>query len=218
MKIGATDFNPKEINWTPSAIWLVIMNLIPIGGVFLFGWDVGTLLFLYWVESVIIGLLNIPKILSCRGYDNSVGRAAGKGGLTYLAIFFTVHYGMFSVGHIVFLSSFFDSIPSILDVFNGTRSGAGILLTMCGLGLSHVMSMLLNFYGKKEYLNRSAHTQMFMPYGRIVVMHVVIIVGGMLVQAFGQPILALLLLVGLKIIIDLVAHSVEHKVSKAGIS
>ena len=49
-----------------------------------------------------------------------------------------------------------------------------------------------------------------MPYSRIVLLHVVIVLSGFAVIAAGQGIVTLALLVGFKIIFDLAAHIVEH--------
>jgi hypothetical protein len=51
---------------------------------------------------------------------------------------------------------------------------------------------------------------MFRPYGRIVIMHLTIIFGGILIQSFGAPLLALLVMISLKILIDLTAHFRSH--------
>ena len=51
---------------------------------------------------------------------------------------------------------------------------------------------------------------MFMPYSRIVILHVVIIFGGALTVAMGQGLAMLVLLVLIKIGFDLAAHLAEH--------
>ena len=51
---------------------------------------------------------------------------------------------------------------------------------------------------------------MFRPYGRIVVLHLTVLLGGFLVMALGAPAAAIVLLVGLKTAIDLGAHLKER--------
>ncbi|RKQ69067.1 hypothetical protein DES40_1847 [Litorimonas taeanensis] len=201
----------RQINFTPAIFFLVVMNLLPVLGVFLFGWDTGTLLLLYWLESIVIGILNIPKILSCQGDDeNAAKQPPSLGGKLFLCVFFSVHYGVFSFGHYTFLDAFFNSIPPLSDLIAEIISAQGLAVSVIGLMVSHLFSMFRNFYGKAEYKMRSANTQMFIPYGRVFIMHIVIMFGGALVQAFGAPILALVLLVLLKTLIDIVSHSAEH--------
>jgi len=52
----------SEFRFTPAILALIVMNMIPLVGVLKFGWDAGTIVFLYWLENVVIGLLNIPKM------------------------------------------------------------------------------------------------------------------------------------------------------------
>ena len=79
----------EKFQFTAASLALIGMNLIPLVGVFWFGWDVSVIIFLYWLENVIIGLLNIPKILSCKGA--AYGRPHHRkniGSLLFLSGFF----------------------------------------------------------------------------------------------------------------------------------
>ena len=49
------------------------------------------------------------------------------------------------------------------------------------------------------------------PYGRVVVLHLTILLGGFAAMLLGSPLWALLLLIGLKIALDLKAHLKEHR-------
>lgn len=197
----------SEFRFTPAVIALIVMNLIPLIGVFYFGWDAGTIVFLYWLENVIIGLLNIPKIISCQGGPGS--RRSSTGGLAYLSVFFAFHYGMFCFGHYFFLQSTYRSLPNFEEILPALLSPV-LFWSLLGLALSHVVSMLVNFYGRGEYKSRSPNAQMFIPYSRIVLLHIVIIFSGFVAVAAGQGTATLLLLVVLKIIFDLAAHIIEH--------
>lgn len=204
------EFNFKDIEWTPAVWALIVMNLIPIAGVIFFGWNAGIIIFLYWLENVVIGVLNIPKLLTARGTDSASQTSTGVftlAGAIFLSAFFTVHYGMFCFGHYVFLKSSFDEVPSFAEMF--TRGD--ILIALGGLGVSHIISMLVNFYGRDEYKRRSPNTQMFLPYSRIVILHVVIIFGGFFTMFSGGGLISLIMLVVLKTIVDLAAHLAEHK-------
>lgn len=63
---------------------LVLANLVALIGVLFLGWNLAMILVLYWVESGIVGLLNLPKILLARGpltltaRGRLVGRADGQ--------------------------------------------------------------------------------------------------------------------------------------------
>jgi hypothetical protein len=118
-----------------------------------------------------------------------------------LIAFFLAHYGIFMTVHGVFLYSFF-GIPR-LPVIQW-------LSTTLLLFTSHGVSYLVYFLGRGEYRAISPSQQMARPYGRIVVMHLTIILGGVLLQALKAPAIVLVLLVGLKIAVDLVAHVRSH--------
>jgi len=194
---------------TSSAIFLILANMIPIFGVLFWGWDAVSILVLYWLESVIIGILNIPKILACRKTEE--GRFSMAFANLSLCGFFCVHYGMFTWGHGVFLAEMFGARP----IMEGLLSGGPILWTALTFLISHSLSMFINFFGKKEYLGREPNAQMVSVYGRVFVMHLVVIFGGFLVQEFGAPIFAVILLIVLKTVIDLAAHTKEHKAREA---
>ncbi len=200
----------SQIEWTPAVYALILMNLIPIGGAIFFGWDAGIIIFLYWLENVVIGILNIPKLLTAQGTDGAAVSATGifklAGGL-FLCAFFAVHYGMFCVGHYAFLKASFDQVPSFAEIF----SRGDILIALGGLAVSHIISMFVNFYGKGEYKRRSPNAQMFLPYSRIVILHVVIIFGGFFTMMPGSGLISLILLVVIKTVVDLAAHIAEHK-------
>lgn len=79
-----------------------------------------------------------------------------------------------------------------------------------GLSLSHIFSLIVNWLGKREYVGVAANEQMFKPYGRVIVMHVTIIFGGVFAM-MGGGVGALVLLVALKTGSDVASHAVSHR-------
>lgn len=185
------------IKLTPALIFLIGVNLIPVLGVIFLGWDMVTIIVLYWLETVIIGLVNIPKMWMCEG---------GIGIKIFITLFFMFHFGMFSGGHYTFLNQMFGAG----DILSSIRAEGPLMWAALSLLISHLFSMAVNFIGKREYAGRNVGAQMFFPYGRIVVMHIVIIFGGALTLFLGEPLFALLLLIVLKTLMDIAAHSLEH--------
>jgi hypothetical protein len=57
---------------------------------------------------------------------------------------------------------------------------------------------------------------MFAPYGRLVVLHITIIFGGIAISTTGAPVAAIAILVVLKTILDLGFHLAEHRKAAAG--
>lgn len=190
---------------TLSGLFLILSNLIPLIGVIAFGWNASAIIFLYWLESVIIGLLNVPKIVTARG-GQGVGRPPETApSRPFFTLFFILHYGIFTFVHGVFVFVMFGS--GLVEDEGMMKMVPWVALSFL---LSHGFSMARNYYGRKEYLTRHPMRQMFQPYGRVFVMHAVILGGGWLVDRYGGPVYALALLVILKTVIDLIAHNLEH--------
>lgn len=179
--------------------------MVPLLGVIFLEWTVSSVLILYWVETLIIGLLNVVKILTSKGFI--LGRL-------FTVVFFTFHFGMFCMGHGAFIVEIFDGGLEMTSLLLGgplAIAGASFLV-------SHSVSLIFNYFGKFEAERLPANEQMFQPYGRIVLMHIVILAGGVLTQMLGTPLAALLLLIAIKTGIDLIAHTKEHTHNQQGLS
>lgn len=182
-----------------SAAALVIANLTPLAGVMLFEWRVLDVLLLYWAENVVIGVINVLRMLVA-------------GGGRYLLIpFFATHYGIFCFGHYLAVTSLF-----------GTDSGTAAALPqywqpqlwwgVAAIAVSHLLSFALNFIGEEEYLRTNIGELMHRPYGRIVTLHIAVIAGGLLVSLLGNPVWMLIILIAIKIVIDLRLHGRERQI------
>lgn len=221
---------------SPVAIALLVgVNLIPLAGALFWGWDVFTLLILYWLENGIVGVFNVLKMALAQGpVDSRAGApempsAARK---ATLIPFFIVHYGIFWVVHGVFVMS----LPAIIGLGFGAQTPpilpdgsfigfeedvVGPRLDLVawgaiGLAISHGVSFLLNYMGRGEYRTASIGLLMFTPYIRLVALHITIIVGAMLSIRLGSPIGAMIVLVAIKIAIDLALHIREHRKAETG--
>ncbi len=208
----------KKLNLSlrsPSVLFLLIANLIPVYGVLFLDWKIFYLIFLFWLENVYIGFFNVLKMLCCCPSNgmNWLGKI-------FIVPFFTIHYGMFTAIHGIFVMLIFGSkaiqfkgFPDI-DVFlNILQMNDLDWIALC-LFLSHGFSFLWNYIGKKEYETTDLKTLMGKPYGRIVVLHLTILIGGFLLMALKSPIVGLLLFIMLKIIMDISSHNKEHKIKK----
>jgi Family of unknown function (DUF6498) len=246
--IGSAVRLARATSTTSSAIVLVAFNLIPLAGVLFWGWNVATLLVLYWVENGIVGILNVPKILLARGpAEPGVGALRINGRVSTsnvgAAIFFLIHYGIFWVVHGIFVFS----LPAFASFASGGFGGFGdgsiqqlvpdgaggfvlgsldptssasvrwpdmtaVAWGALGLAISHGSSFVVNDLGRREYLRVSPGRQMFAPYGRLVILHLAILLGAFVSLVIGSPVGALVVLVILKTIVDLTLHLREHGV------
>lgn len=204
----------KKINLnfrSPSAILLVLANLVPVYGVFFLNWKVFPLLFLFWLENVYIGFFNVLKMIMCQPQNG-----ANWLGKLFLIPFFTFHYGMFTAVHGIFVIVLFGSqslhssgFPN-LHIFQEIIKMNNLQYAALLLFLSHGFSFLWNYLGNKEYEKISLQSLMAKPYGRVIVLHFTILLGGFLLMALGSPASGLLLFIISKILMDVNAHSREH--------
>lgn len=192
-------------------ISLIFANLIPLFGVIFYGWDLSSLMVLYWFENVIIGFINVFKMqhVTVISDGNSNLRINGQPAENYPKIFlvgfFAIHYGIFTLVHGGFVFALF-GLPDV-SFFN-------FMLALVALFISHFISYHQNFIGKEEFKKTTVAKQMFSPYSRIVVLHVTVILSGMFIQntfSDSARVMPILIFVSLKTLIDLVAHINEHK-------
>jgi hypothetical protein len=209
-----------------SIVALVVSNLVPLFGVLFANWSLFLLLVMYWIESGIIGAINVAKMAMARGQDSDAVRmrTTFRGPRVLLIPFFIFHYGIFWVVHGVFvvtlpifmeigstLPTQPEGVPSLgLDSF-GTIEPRGVIIATVGLAISHVISFFVNYVGRGEYLTISPGAQMFSVYGRVVVLHLTILLGAVAVGMLGTPLGALIVFVLGKIALDMSFHLREHR-------
>lgn len=222
-----------------AVVLLVAFNLVPLAGVVWWGWDLWTILVLYWVENGIVGAFNVVKILMAQGTVlpgtsriRMNGRPINEIARGGIAAFFAMHYGGFWLGHGVFVLVALPLIAGVSSDMGGVIVGpdgsftapmgslfgtpAGpdwglVLLGAIGLALSHGGSFVLNYIGRGEYRTTSPGGLMLAPYARVVVLHLTIILGATVSIALGTPIGALVVLVTIKTLLDIAFHLREHR-------
>jgi magnesium-transporting ATPase (P-type) len=196
-----------------SSAALVLSNCIPVIGVAFLGWDLFTLMALFWAENVVIGLYNVLRILSVKPHEPVAWLAK-----IFTSVFFTVHYGGFCLGHGVFVLAFFGgkalgqepSDQETLEILQGLATNAGFVIGLLALAASHGVSYVQNFIRSGEYLKCDPQELMMRPYGRIFILHVALIAGGILAMAMQDAVWIMLLLTVLKIGMDLRQHWAER--------
>lgn len=213
---------PGDLIHNVPLISLIFANIITIVLAILGNWDVATVMFVYWAQSVIIGLFTVLSIL---GADSSALAAdlrkpfdeqGGSKNITsrfvwfykfMLAGFFTLHYGLFHWGYLTFIV---DS-----GIFGNVNFADTSLWLSCGFFFAN------HFYSHITYRHEGqkgagyVNEQFFTPYRRIIPMHLTIIFGSIVILALmvagissTMPVLVLFLL--LKTYSDISAHLIKH--------
>ena len=200
----------------PSWLALVAANVAPVFGVLFAGWGVFPLVFLYWLENAVIGVLTVLKMLSARPNDPDGRR--GRIGLTALFVF---HYGAFVFGHGVFLMVVFAAQRpdghegrAAFEYLLGQITEWGLLLAAIPLLASHAWSFVTN-YPRAERHSAQLKQLAMAPYGRVILLPLFIIGSAWRVLKLGSPLPVLLLFVALKTTVDLLVHLYEHRKTRS---
>ncbi len=190
----------------PSALSLTVSNLATVVLAVVQGWDLAVLMWIYWTQSVIIGLANFVRILNLREFSTKGMRvnnrpvSATRETKIGTAFFFLCHYGLFHLAYFVFLIS-----DSPLDL----RKAVPVMLCVALFLVNHSFSFLYNL--KRDLATRpNIGSLMFFPYARVIPMHLTIILGSMLGRGTAKLILFMLL----KTTADLLMHATEHSRGK----
>lgn len=204
-----------QLRLDKDTLLMLGMHLLPLAGVWLFGWDAGNLLILYWLESAVIGLWTVVLLAAAPEQPlpllSPPGQPTTTGGV--IAFFVLVHAGFFMALHLYFLHSAF-------GVTNAAEHGSleGALLHMViddGLWVPLAGLFFVRALVTLNALRNHEPPQRFVIgfYFRIVVMQIAIICGGMLTLAFGS-VAALAMLVAVRLGFELAVPSVEDYVER----
>jgi hypothetical protein len=186
----------------PSALSLVLSNVLTIIVALVRRWDLAVIMRIYWGQSVIIGLANFVRILHLKEFStrgvriNNRPVAATPQVKRNTAFFFLAHYGFF---HLIYFLILIGSAPL------PRRSEWPVFLCIALFLGNHLFSLLYNL---KRDLDRKPNigTVMFFPYARIIPLHLTIIFGFFLITGSAGLVFFLVL----KTVADLIMHGVEH--------
>ena len=187
-----------------STRFLLISNALAASMALILHWPLETLLWPYWIQSVIIGWYSRERMLALKNFStegftmNNHPVPVEPKSLHVVARFFTLHYGFFHAAYLVFLVA--KSAP--LDAWDWLGVGS--------VSVSFLISHRKSFQQNLEADARgrpNLGALMFMPYARIIPMHLTII-GGHALGGNGPA--AVLLFSALKTGADVLMHYVNH--------
>lgn len=178
---GGPDASRPEVGRrSRSAPWLAVglglsFNLVSLLGVTVLGWPAGNVFLLFWAENAVLGVFTLVKVATAMapsppGNLRVNGRVTNGSPALY-AMFFTFHYGLFCLVHLVFtaivaykigyeLSFLFIGVPVILIAFR------------------YLVETMTTWFGPGgQRVTTSPSRAMGQPYPRILVLHFAVIVG-----------------------------------------
>jgi hypothetical protein len=187
-----------------SMTMLVLSNLVPLIGVWFLGWDRWSIVFLYWMESAVIGFYTILKMILAKGVPKKPVSGPGRLKL-FLVAFFIIHFGGFMLVHLALLTGAHLFITKISGAPESTTAMFSVMLSGgSSLFLSHGVSFITNYWRGKEYERVTPGEVMISPYPRIVLMQFVSFFCFIL---FAPEIV----MVFFKTIFDIIGHLLERR-------
>lgn len=179
--------------------------LLPIVGIVWLDWDWRSVILLYWLENIPVGVRNVISMARAPQLHNPNGppvRTEGFSGRVGFILFFIAHYGIFTLVHGVFV------ILICLGLFapfgserplDGDIDWRSLLIVW---GVSSVVQIVLAFRQPRDELP-AVSSQFMRPYGRILALHLTVLGGVWLINAMNWPPVAAIMLVVLHFLLDL---------------
>jgi hypothetical protein len=196
---------------TVSDWLLIIVNLIPLYGVWFEGWNASEVFLVYCLETVIVGIINVFKmacvtifVKSSDTWENG-GSTSQQSGWFFI-FFFIMHYGFFvfvqtqiffAVSRLIPNGSFFVNYAKIPEMLGD--NGKMMLLIFVAY---YTIQNFFDFFMSGNYKTISLGRLMFEPYMRIFVQQFVVILGGIFL-GFGAGKIFMLVFIVAKIFFEL---------------
>jgi hypothetical protein len=176
-----------------------------------FKWPLGLLLLTYWLQSVVIGYHGRKRILSLKDFSTEGFDSNFKPGeddeqkKRRTANFFTLHFGFFHLGYLVFI------LPRTLGL--DFWDWVGIAATGVGFAYNHALSFRQNI--EADIAGRpNIGSLMFIPYVRVVPLHLTFLTAS--AWATGFSAVATIVFCLLKTAADVALHRYEHHLLQRG--
>ncbi len=192
---------------------LAAVNLVPVWGVWMAGWNAGEVFMVYFLESIVIGLYNLVKLgitsmVKRRDIWNNTGaKVTWMPGLFFM-FFFLIHYSFFIIIQL-----------SIFLAVSGTQAAYGISNAfdfvfhfprylsdysqwlLLGFVVSYGLITLKDFILNGAFKTASLNAIMFAPYGRIFIQQFTVIAGSLFL-GFGAGKIFITVFAGVKIFFE----------------
>ncbi|MBF6606654.1 MAG: hypothetical protein IVW53_13870 [Chloroflexi bacterium] len=198
----------------PGLIPTIVGNLVPLIGVLLFGWDLPSIVVMYWIETGVGGLVNVLRIRKSMALgpptvnaDGSIERPivrAALSGSWRLPLIWLVAYGIFwaILG------------PFVIQIANGgfyegaSQTGwSGVSADVIAWGTvslvgGQVGTYTLDYVIGRRYLTVTPLELLRDPFVRIFIILATIAVGGVGIALLGSPVGFLAAMVVAKTIVE----------------
>ena len=200
------------------SLWLLVFsNFATIFLAITQDWSLVSIMWVYWFQSVTIGLFNFIRILGLKEFSTDGLKFEGqqakptKETQLFSAFFFLCHYGFFHLVYLIFL------LAGLSDGTFGEKIDLAenmefVFFPSLLFFTNHLFSFIYN--KQRDTKKQNIGTVMFYPYLRIIPMHLTIILGFSLGLSLGNIVLPFFLI--LKTFSDAIMHTIEHRLIRKG--
>lgn len=201
----------------PGDLFLILVNLVPLWGVWFGGWNATEIFMVYCLESVVIGLCNLLKLAMVTTvkkrevWNNNSQKSSLVSGLFFM-LFFLIHYGIFVFIQLgIFLSvsgtqttyGISNSFDFIIHFPRYLSTNSEWLLAI--VTVSYGLLLLKDFVLNGAYKTASLGAIMFEPYARIFIQQFTVIAGSLFLS-FGAGKIFISIFVCVKIFFDVLIN------------
>lgn len=147
------------------AIALVLANIFPLFSVLFMGWDVFMLLLLYLAETAIIGIYGVLKLIIVARFWS-----------IFIVPIFIFAYGMIMLVPFAIIGGLYDSQHRAAG-HDPAAMLPDLLKGVIAYAISHGISFIWNYLGKKEYQGMTIEKQMQDSFQRIILLFIATLAG-----------------------------------------
>ena len=191
---------PQKENAYSWANLLLLISLVIVGQV-----SALAILYGYFLETILIGIFNIFKMLACHKHERG-----NKKPIIPLVLFFIFHYGMFVAVQSIFLfaivsfsgNEFISEPFNLIDNYISVLQTEGILPVILILALGQILKYIFDFIQPQKYLEFRSQDIMMKPYARIFIQQFVVILASFFIAFSDASIIAAILLIVFRFLVD----------------
>jgi len=221
------DLLPGFSKYKRSALALIAANAVLLGGVYFWGLDVFAVVGVYWIETAIIGVITILKMITACPAETEISfdpytvrqfRIVHHASKLFVVPFFAMHFGGFCLVLGIIVYGMFgqetnEGFPLVkLPNIYRLTADHHLYWPIVALAASHLFSYFRNYLGRGEYRRTIAGALMLAPYARIVPLCFLMLTVGYIAKQLGSTNVAVLtVLLVCKQVLDLHLHLREHQ-------
>jgi hypothetical protein len=170
----------------------IVLNAIPVMGYWFLGWSMFAIIYLYWVEAVIISLFVFMKIAMARGPEADgtvsppVKRVFSGFKILFIRIAIMMFYWVFILLFVAMGQGQYDHEQTLLNLRILAFVNPGFNLAILAFFLSQIIEFIGGFINTDKYKTTASSDYKLFFDARTIVIHVVVVLGTFAYQFLAQ--------------------------------